>query len=60
MVEKIERPAPNALEVFLSSVESRTDNTTHLRLLRAARKPNPPAALVREMEKIMEELLRED
>ncbi len=50
---------PSALDVFFTSLESRTSDPTHLRLLKAARKSNPAAALEKELAKIMEELLRE-
>jgi hypothetical protein len=51
--------APLALDLFFQSLESRTSNATHLRLLKAARKANPAAALDHELSKIMEELLDE-
>ena len=52
--------APTAtLDSFFKSLESRTTDPIHLRLLRAARKPNHTAALEREFSKVVEELLRE-
>ena len=50
---------PAALDLFFQSLESRTSNATHLRLLKAARGADPAAALECELSKIMEELLRE-
>ena len=52
-------PLPTALDLFFQSLESRTSDATHLRLLKAARKADPAAALERELSKIMEELLHE-
>jgi hypothetical protein len=49
----------SALDVFFTSLESRTSDPIHRRLLKASRKPNPVAALEKELAKIMEELLRE-
>lgn len=50
---------PTALDLFFQSLESRTSNATHLRLLKAARRADPATALERELSKIMEELLHE-
>jgi hypothetical protein len=50
---------PTVLDLFFQSLESRTSDATHLRLLKAARKADPAAALERELIKIMEELLHE-
>jgi hypothetical protein len=52
-------PLPTALDLFFHSLESRTSNVTHRRLLKAAREVDPAAALERELSKIMEELLHE-
>jgi len=52
--------ARTALEEFFTFLESRTSNAIHLRLLKAARKPDPAGALEKELAKIMEELLREN
>lgn len=52
-------PQPSALEVFFQSLGERTTDATHLRLLKAARKADPTAALEKELGKIMEELLHE-
>ena len=51
--------SPTAFDFFFQSLESRTSNPTHLRLLKAARKADPAAALEHELNKIMEELLHE-
>ena len=64
MASKEKKPAaaghvPSALDSFFQSVESRTSNPTHLRLLNAARKGDPVSSLERELSKIMEELLHE-
>jgi hypothetical protein len=50
---------PTALALFFMSIESRTSDAIHLRLLKAAQKPNPATELERELTKIMEEILRE-
>jgi hypothetical protein len=52
-------PQPTALDSFFQSLESRTSDATHRRLLKAARKVDPAAALERELSTIMEELLHE-
>jgi len=52
-------PLPTALDLFFQSLESRTSDATHRRLLKAAREVDPAAALERELSKIMEELLHE-
>jgi hypothetical protein len=52
-------PPPSALEAFFQSLQARTSNPTHLRLLQAARKADPASALEKELGKIMEELLHE-
>jgi hypothetical protein len=59
--EKLTKASPlnSAFEVFFQSLEGRTSDATHLRLLKAARKRDPAAALERELRKIMEELLHE-
>jgi hypothetical protein len=49
----------SALDAFFRDLESRTSNAIHLRLLKAAQKSDPSAALERELGRIMEELLRE-
>lgn len=51
--------APTALELFYKSVESRTDDPVHRRLLKAAQKGEPAASVEGELKKIMEEILRE-
>jgi hypothetical protein len=50
---------PSALGTFFRAVEKRTSDPTHLRLLNAAREADPAAALEKELDKIMEELLHE-
>jgi hypothetical protein len=50
---------PTPLELFFQTLESRTSDTTHLRLLKAARKADPATAVERELGRIIEELLRE-
>lgn len=52
-------PVQTAVETFFQSLSTRTSDPTHLRLLKAARKPDPGAALERELDRIMEELLHE-
>lgn len=59
-LQQSERFGRTALEAFLSSVELRTTDATHKRLLKVARNANPAAALELELAKVMEELLRED
>jgi hypothetical protein len=52
-------PQRTAVEVFFQSLEARTSDPIHLRLLKAARKADPAASLEKELGKVMEELLRE-
>jgi hypothetical protein len=64
MADKVKKTAavaslPTALDLFFRSLESRTSDATHRRLLKAAREVDSAAALERELSKIMEELLHE-
>lgn len=54
--------APNhpALKAFFESVKLRTSDPVHLRLLKAAAKEDPDAALEKELERIVQEILDED
>src|SRR2546429_2693126 len=45
------------LSRFLHALESRTSDPIHLRLLKAAHRPEAAAALERELRRIMEDLL---
>lgn len=51
--------APTAIELFFESLERRTDDPVHRRLLNAAKKVDPSSSVERELAKIMEEILRE-
>lgn len=52
-------PERSAVKTFFESVESRTSNPVHLRLLKAAAKEDPSAALERELGRIVQEILDE-
>lgn len=56
---KADAAAPTAIELFFKSLESRTDDPVHRRLLKAAQKDDPSSSVERELAKIMEEILRE-
>lgn len=47
------------LETFFQAIEAQTQNSTHLRVLKAARKPNPTVSVENELAKVMEEILHE-
>ena len=49
----------SAAETFLLAVESRTDNASHQRLLRACRSETPTEAMEEEVTRIVEEILDE-
>lgn len=55
-----QQPPAGPLDTFFEALESGTSDATHLRLLKAARKPDPAAALEREFEKVIKELLSAD
>jgi hypothetical protein len=57
--DKADAAVPAALELFFKSLESRTDDAIHRRLLKAAQKDDPSSSIERELVKIMEEILRE-
>jgi hypothetical protein len=50
----------SALDLFFRSLESRISDPIHLRLVKAARNADPDAALEREFEKVIAELIREN
>ena len=57
--KKAPKSPPTAVDRFFEAVESRTEDTIHRRLLKAARKEEPGPALERELQRIIEELLNE-
>jgi hypothetical protein len=56
---KAEAATPTALDLFFKSIEKRTDDPVHRRLLKAAQKDDPSGSVERELKKIMEEILYE-
>lgn len=57
--DKVDAAVPTALELFFKSLESRTDDPIHRRLLKAAQKDDPSTSVERELVKIMEEIFHE-
>jgi hypothetical protein len=57
--KNVDAAAPTALELFFNSLDKRTQDPVHRRLLKAARKDDPSSSVERELRKIMEEILRE-
>lgn len=51
--------ALSAVDAFFQSLEARTSDPAHLRLISAAKKADPTPALEKELRKIIEELLNE-
>lgn len=47
------------VDAFFKTLHERTEDPVHQRLLKAARRPDPSAALERELRRIMEELINE-
>jgi hypothetical protein len=56
---KAEAAAPTALDLFFKSLEMRTDDPVHRRLLKAAQKDDPSGSVELELKTIMEEILHE-
>jgi hypothetical protein len=52
-------PGVGALEKFFRNIEERTQDATHRRLIRAARKKHPTNALEAELGRIVQEILDE-
>lgn len=59
-VDRASKPnGRTVLNAFFQSVEVQTSDPVHLRLLKAAAKPDPGAALERELTRIVQEILDE-
>lgn len=49
----------STLDAFFKALEERTKDAVHLRLLQAARKPDPEGALEKELARIVKEIVDE-
>ena len=52
-------PEVSALEKFFRTVEERTDDAMHRRLIRAAKRKDPAGALEAELGRVVQEILDE-
>jgi hypothetical protein len=52
------RPDESSIDRFLARIEERTTDPVHQRLVKAARRPDPKAAMENELARIIEEILR--
>lgn len=59
LAKEASTPGESTLEKFLQSVEEKTADSVHLRLLKACRQPDQRAALEAELRAIISEIVNE-